>query len=151
MWWLSSAGIQSTEPTTSWFTRALGAPNVGNGAVCLVHPTCGPTQDDGETCVLTTRPALSALDKHVLDYPYTHTHTHTHTRGVPAKFSKDLLMPCDRDSCFRGLDGAETVRAGRDRDRDREGWGGVEREFVCDRDRQGDRVAGRRRMGWPRG
>ena len=26
------------------FTRALDAPNVGEGAVCLVHPTCGPTQ-----------------------------------------------------------------------------------------------------------
>jgi sulfate adenylyltransferase len=28
------------------FIRALDAPNVGEGAVCLVHPTCGPTQDD---------------------------------------------------------------------------------------------------------
>ncbi|PNH10001.1 Sulfate adenylyltransferase [Tetrabaena socialis] len=28
------------------FTRALHAPNVRSGAVCLVHPTCGPTQDD---------------------------------------------------------------------------------------------------------
>lgn len=28
------------------FTRALTAPGVGDGAVCLVHPTCGPTQDD---------------------------------------------------------------------------------------------------------
>ncbi|KAK9868083.1 hypothetical protein WJX84_003836 [Apatococcus fuscideae] len=28
------------------FTRALDAPNVQQGAVCLVHPTCGPTQDD---------------------------------------------------------------------------------------------------------
>jgi sulfate adenylyltransferase len=29
------------------FIRALDAPNVRNpGAVCLVHPTCGPTQDD---------------------------------------------------------------------------------------------------------
>mmetsp|Transcript_58170 Transcript_58170/g.185180 ORF Transcript_58170/g.185180 Transcript_58170/m.185180 type:complete len:244 (-) Transcript_58170:124-855(-) len=28
------------------FTRALGADNVGKDAVCLVHPTCGPTQDD---------------------------------------------------------------------------------------------------------
>jgi ATP sulfurylase len=26
------------------FTRALHAPNVRPGAVCLVHPTCGPTQ-----------------------------------------------------------------------------------------------------------
>ncbi len=26
------------------FTRALDAPNVRPGAVCLVHPTCGPTQ-----------------------------------------------------------------------------------------------------------
>jgi sulfate adenylyltransferase len=26
------------------FIRALDAPNVGEGAVCLVHPTCGPTQ-----------------------------------------------------------------------------------------------------------
>jgi sulfate adenylyltransferase len=26
------------------FIRALEAPNVGKGAVCLVHPTCGPTQ-----------------------------------------------------------------------------------------------------------
>ena len=26
------------------FTRALEAENVGEGAVCLVHPTCGPTQ-----------------------------------------------------------------------------------------------------------
>jgi len=26
------------------FTRALHADNVGKGAVCLVHPTCGPTQ-----------------------------------------------------------------------------------------------------------
>ena len=28
------------------FTRALDAKNVRAGAVCLVHPTCGPTQDD---------------------------------------------------------------------------------------------------------
>ncbi|PSC72960.1 Sulfate adenylyltransferase isoform A [Micractinium conductrix] len=28
------------------FIRALDAPNAGPGAVCLVHPTCGPTQDD---------------------------------------------------------------------------------------------------------
>lgn len=28
------------------FTRALHAENVGPDAVCLVHPTCGPTQDD---------------------------------------------------------------------------------------------------------
>ncbi|GIM17384.1 hypothetical protein Vretimale_19935 [Volvox reticuliferus] len=28
------------------FTRALHAPNVRPGAVCLVHPTVGPTQDD---------------------------------------------------------------------------------------------------------
>lgn len=27
-------------------TRALDADNVGEGAVCLVHPTCGPTQQD---------------------------------------------------------------------------------------------------------
>ena len=26
------------------FIRALEAPNVSEGAVCLVHPTCGPTQ-----------------------------------------------------------------------------------------------------------
>lgn len=26
------------------FIRALDAPNVKEGAVCLVHPTCGPTQ-----------------------------------------------------------------------------------------------------------
>lgn len=29
------------------FTRALHAPNVRPGAVCLVHPTCGPTQVRG--------------------------------------------------------------------------------------------------------
>lgn len=28
------------------FIRALDAGNVSEGAVCLVHPTCGPTQDD---------------------------------------------------------------------------------------------------------
>ncbi|MFN9548383.1 MAG: sulfate adenylyltransferase [Cyanobacteriota bacterium] len=28
------------------FTRALQAPNVSKGAVVLVHPTCGPTQED---------------------------------------------------------------------------------------------------------
>mmetsp|Transcript_32132 Transcript_32132/g.83697 ORF Transcript_32132/g.83697 Transcript_32132/m.83697 type:complete len:440 (+) Transcript_32132:57-1376(+) len=28
------------------FTRALHADNVGPNAVCLVHPTCGPTQND---------------------------------------------------------------------------------------------------------
>lgn len=33
------------------FTRALHASNVGKNAVCLVHPTCGPTQDDGEHCL----------------------------------------------------------------------------------------------------
>ena len=26
------------------FTRALDAENVRPGAICLVHPTCGPTQ-----------------------------------------------------------------------------------------------------------
>jgi sulfate adenylyltransferase len=29
------------------FIRALDAPNVKDGAVCLVHPTCGPTQVRG--------------------------------------------------------------------------------------------------------
>ena len=33
------------------FTRALDAPNVGEGAVCLVHPTCGPTQVSCHPCV----------------------------------------------------------------------------------------------------
>merc|ERR1719359_1499734 len=28
------------------FTRALDAPNVGEDAVVLVHPTCGPTQEE---------------------------------------------------------------------------------------------------------
>ena len=28
------------------FTRALDAPNVADNAVVLVHPTCGPTQED---------------------------------------------------------------------------------------------------------
>lgn len=28
------------------FSRALEAPNVNSNAVCLVHPTCGPTQGD---------------------------------------------------------------------------------------------------------
>jgi len=28
------------------FSRALEAPNVGPDSVCLVHPTCGPTQGD---------------------------------------------------------------------------------------------------------
>jgi hypothetical protein len=28
------------------FIRALDAPNVRSGSVCLVHPTVGPTQDD---------------------------------------------------------------------------------------------------------
>jgi sulfate adenylyltransferase len=28
------------------FTRSLDAPNVSKEGVCLVHPTCGPTQDD---------------------------------------------------------------------------------------------------------
>ena len=28
------------------FTRALDAPNVGKDAVVLVHPTCGPTQEE---------------------------------------------------------------------------------------------------------
>lgn len=28
------------------FSRALDAPNVSSNAVCLVHPTCGPTQGD---------------------------------------------------------------------------------------------------------
>jgi sulfate adenylyltransferase len=32
------------------FTRALHAPNVRPGAVCLVHPTCGPTQVGGLSC-----------------------------------------------------------------------------------------------------
>ena len=29
------------------FTRALDAPNVAGDGVCLVHPTCGPTQVRG--------------------------------------------------------------------------------------------------------
>ncbi len=33
------------------FTRALHAPNVREGAVCLVHPTCGPTQVGWQHCV----------------------------------------------------------------------------------------------------
>ncbi|GAX75961.1 hypothetical protein CEUSTIGMA_g3404.t1 [Chlamydomonas eustigma] len=38
------------------FIRALDAPNVKSSGVCLVHPTCGPTQDDdipGEVRYLT--------------------------------------------------------------------------------------------------
>ena len=34
------------------FTRALDAPNVGPGAVCLVHPTCGPTQVHFSACIM---------------------------------------------------------------------------------------------------
>eukprot|EP00657_Telonema_sp_P-1_P000426 TRINITY_DN1081_c0_g1_i1.p1 TRINITY_DN1081_c0_g1~~TRINITY_DN1081_c0_g1_i1.p1 ORF type:complete len:235 (-),score=102.05 TRINITY_DN1081_c0_g1_i1:122-826(-) len=37
------------------FMRAITAPNVGKDAVCLVHPTCGPTQADD--CLLYTSPS----------------------------------------------------------------------------------------------
>lgn len=37
------------------FTRALLAPNVREGAVCLVHPTCGPTQARALQCVHAAR------------------------------------------------------------------------------------------------
>lgn len=36
------------------FIRALEADNVGEDAVCLVHPTCGPTQVCVRVCVLVT-------------------------------------------------------------------------------------------------
>jgi len=38
------------------FTRALDAPNVGEDAVVMVHPTCGPTQADDIPGVVDTRP-----------------------------------------------------------------------------------------------
>ena len=40
------------------FIRALEAPNVGEGAVCLVHPTCGPTQVQR---LLALRPPRTAM------------------------------------------------------------------------------------------
>lgn len=46
------------------FIRALEAPNVSEGAVCLVHPTCGPTQVPPQSP----------------DYP--HSHASPHLRGA---------------------------------------------------------------------
>lgn len=42
------------------FTRALHAPNVRPGAVCLVHPTCGPTQVCMLTCMHVGLPFVHA-------------------------------------------------------------------------------------------
>ena len=42
------------------FTRALDADNVSEGAVCLVHPTCGPTQDDDIPGIVRYQCALPA-------------------------------------------------------------------------------------------
>ena len=44
------------------FIRALEAPNVGEGAVCLVHPTCGPTQVRATTAAacVSTLPEIPA-------------------------------------------------------------------------------------------
>lgn len=46
------------------FIRALEAENVGEGAVCLVHPTCGPTQ-------VCTAPCCSASGGVALGVPST--------------------------------------------------------------------------------
>ena len=49
------------------FIRALEAPNVGEGAVCLVHPTCGPTQVRAATaaaCVSTLPESPAAFCLH---------------------------------------------------------------------------------------
>lgn len=35
------------------FIRALDSPNVGGDSVCLVHPTCGPTQVTHPCCIAT--------------------------------------------------------------------------------------------------
>ncbi len=43
------------------FIRALDAPNVSEGAVCLVHPTCGPTQVTSCIC----EPLLHHVSSHV--------------------------------------------------------------------------------------
>ena len=50
------------------FTRALDAPNVGEGAVCLVHPTCGPTQVLATNFGHANSAALSLIEKVLLSY-----------------------------------------------------------------------------------
>lgn len=71
------------------FTRALHAPNVRPGAVCLVHPTCGPTQvgveygawmgfGEGnsishESCQIPCRPCTQSDDSNVMDAVGQHT------------------------------------------------------------------------------
>jgi sulfate adenylyltransferase len=40
------------------FIRALDAPNVGPDAVCLVHPTCGPTQVGSTDILILTMPTF---------------------------------------------------------------------------------------------
>ena len=47
------------------FIRALDAPNVSKDAVCLVHPTCGPTQVQlDSSAMITTSLALLAYQFH---------------------------------------------------------------------------------------
>jgi ATP sulfurylase len=43
------------------FTRALKADNVSDNAVCLVHPTCGPTQGDDIPGIVRCRSAPLSL------------------------------------------------------------------------------------------
>jgi sulfate adenylyltransferase len=55
------------------FTRALDAENVREGGVVLVHPTCGPTQDDDIPGTvryqvsggLTHHPAFRSAQQHI--------------------------------------------------------------------------------------
>jgi hypothetical protein len=41
-WWLDR--VHCARAHYELFIRALDAPNVRDSGVCLVHPTCGPTQ-----------------------------------------------------------------------------------------------------------
>jgi sulfate adenylyltransferase len=77
------------------FTRALRAPNVRDGAVCLVHPTVGPTQVGcvgcGVLCVCVCVLLFSFFLCGSCGAPFL-SHTHTHSPALKQKTSKKTTL-----------------------------------------------------------
>lgn len=116
------------------FTRALHAPNVRPGSVCLVHPTCGPTQvcsrsmgHTGTTCQASTPCCRSPTVCDPQHYSASHVRhmqeSSQPARGLPAphgvihcfmRHPPDLLL-WRRTTTFRALSATTRTRCSRQR------------------------------------
>ena len=82
----------STEPAHTQCPprpRALDAPNVGENAVVLVHPTCGPTQEDDIPGAVRHKTCAPPIARNLAVYT---AHGLMVALGVPAALTAAALM-----------------------------------------------------------